>query len=42
MRLKQLMGSLDAIKGRELIGLGYGWTGYYQAMYGDHPTIYGL
>lgn len=39
MRLEQLNGSLDVIKNNQLTGLGYGWTGYYRAIQGDHPVL---
>lgn len=39
MRLEQLKGSLHVIKNNELTGLGYGWTGYYHALHGDHPIM---
>lgn len=39
MRLEQLNGSLDVIKNNQLTGLGYGWTGYYKVLHGDHPIL---
>jgi hypothetical protein len=39
MRLEQLQGSFDEIKGHELTGKGYGWTGYYISLNGKHPVI---
>lgn len=39
MRLNQLQGCFNAIRGHELTGLGYGWTTYYQSIRGDHPVI---
>ncbi len=39
MRLSQLQGTIDEIKGNELAGKGYGWTGYYMSLYGAHPVI---
>lgn len=39
MRLNQLQGSLDEISGDELVGKGYGWTGFYLSSYGVHPVI---
>jgi hypothetical protein len=39
MRLDQLQGTLDEIKGEELAGKGYGWTGYYMSLNGTHPVI---
>ena len=39
MRLDQLIGCLNEIKGVELIGKGYSWTNYYMALKGAHPVI---
>lgn len=39
MRLNQLQGSLNEIKGNELVGKGYGWTGFYMSLHGTHPVI---
>ena len=39
MRLKQLQGTINEIKGFEFAGKGYGWTGYYLSMKGIHPVI---
>jgi hypothetical protein len=39
MRLDQLSGAVREIKGREMVGKGYGWTAYYQASHGDHPIL---
>jgi hypothetical protein len=39
MRLDQLNGSLDIIKGNEFTGLGYGWTASYISTKGDHPVL---
>lgn len=39
MRIEQLNGSFDIIKNNKLTGLGYGWTGYYQSLHGDHPVM---
>ncbi|KAF0236789.1 MAG: hypothetical protein FD181_2478 [Prolixibacteraceae bacterium] len=39
MRLNQLQGSLNEIKGDELVGKGYGWTVYYISLKGTHPII---
>ena len=39
MRLEQLKGCINTIKNNEFFGLGYGWTGYYQSLHGDHPVM---
>jgi len=39
MRLDQLQGAMNEIKGREMYGKGYGWTSYYQLKHGDHPVL---
>ncbi|GAB1452028.1 hypothetical protein MASR2M47_20840 [Draconibacterium sp.] len=39
MRLNQLQGVFDEIKGNEWAGKGYGWTGYYMSLNGVHPVI---
>jgi len=39
MRLEQLNGSLDVIRNNKIAGLGYGWTGYYKTLHGDHPIM---
>lgn len=39
MRLDQLNGALDEIRGNYLFGLGYGWTDYYYQLYGGHPVM---
>jgi hypothetical protein len=39
MRLNQLQGAFNVIKGNELTGKGYGWTGYYWSLHGDHPVM---
>lgn len=39
MRLNQLEGTFEEIKGNELFGKGYGWTNYYLTNYGLHPVI---
>ncbi len=39
MRLNQLQGTIDEIKGTELVGKGYGWTNYYISLNGIHPVI---
>ena len=39
MRLDQLQGTVNEIKGNELAGKGYGWTGYYISEFGVHPVI---
>lgn len=39
MRLNQLQGSINEIRGQELVGKGYGWTGYYLSENGTHPVI---
>jgi O-Antigen ligase len=39
MRLSQLNGAIDEIKGRALVGKGYGWTGWYQETFGPHPVM---
>ena len=39
MRLNQLKGSINEIRGQELVGKGYGWTGYYLSENGTHPII---
>lgn len=38
MRINQLYGAIDIAKQNPLCGLGYGWTGYYQSLKGDHPV----
>lgn len=37
MRMNQLEGAIDEALANPLFGLGYGWTTYYQNMYGEHP-----
>lgn len=39
MRVEQLEGVFNEIRGNELFGKGYGWTTYYQSLNGDHPVI---
>lgn len=39
MRLGQLQGAIAEIKGHELAGKGYGWTGYYMSQNGAHPKL---
>lgn len=38
MRINQLYGAIDIAQQNPLCGLGYGWTGYYQSLKGDHPV----
>lgn len=38
MRLEQLEGAITEGSKNPLFGLGYGWTGYYQSLKGDHPV----
>ena len=40
MRLYQLEGCFDSIRGHELFGNGYRWTTYYNATFGNHPKAY--
>lgn len=37
MRLYQLNGAINEASKNPIFGLGYGWTGYYHAIHGDHP-----
>lgn len=37
MRLEQLEGSVDCIKGNPIFGNGYNWTDYYKLKFGAHP-----
>ena len=39
MRLNQFEGCLKEIDDCFLYGKGYGWTGYYKSVFGDHPTM---
>ena len=39
MRLDQFDGALNSIRGNELVGNGYNWTGYYMETKGDHPVL---
>ena len=39
MRYQQFVGSLNEIKGNELVGKGYSWTSYYMNNNGTHPII---
>lgn len=39
MRFAQISKSFDAISGRELSGLGYGWTTWYLQQKGNHPYL---
>lgn len=39
MRMEQFMGVSNEIEGREIFGNGFGWTSYYQFMYGEHPIL---
>lgn len=39
MRLSQLNGALDVIKGHEWFGRGYGWAQYYLEIHGTHPVL---
>lgn len=38
MRLNQLDGAIKEGSKNPLFGLGYGWTGYYLSLRGDHPV----
>ena len=38
MRLNQLEGAIKEGSKNPLFGLGYGWTGYYHSLKGDHPV----
>ena len=38
MRLNQLEGAIKEGNKNPLFGLGYGWTGYYNSLRGDHPV----
>ena len=38
MRLSQLEGAINEGMKSPLVGLGYGWTGYYHSTYGVHPV----
>jgi len=40
MRMNQLGGAVEEIKENAFWGLGYGWTNYYQSLYGNHPICY--
>jgi len=39
MRFEQLQGTINEIRGNELVGKGYGWTDYYFSLNGNHPVI---
>lgn len=39
MRIDQLNGAIREIKGHELTGKGYGWTGYYLGLNDTHPVL---
>jgi hypothetical protein len=39
MRIEQFQGAINEIKGHELAGKGYGWTGYYMTLNGKHPVL---
>ena len=39
MRMSQMEGCLIEIKNNPLFGKGYGWTGYYEKNFGDHPIM---
>lgn len=39
MRFEQLQGCFHEIRNNPLFGKGYGWTGYYQENFGDHPVM---
>lgn len=39
MRLDQLQGALDEIKGHELFGKGFQWSGYYMQKHTVHPVL---
>ena len=39
MRMSQMEGCLIEIKNNPLFGKGYGWTGYYEQNFGDHPIM---
>ncbi len=40
LRIEQLQGCMDEIKGSELVGLGYGWTTNYISIHTTHPVIW--
>jgi len=40
MRLNQLQGATNEIRGKELVGKGYGWNNYYQSKHGVHPVLF--
>ena len=37
--MSQMEGCLIEIKNNPLFGKGYGWTGYYEKNFGDHPIM---
>ena len=39
-RIDQFYGAIDEMKNDPYLGLGYGWTDYYQRLYGNHPVCY--
>ena len=39
MRMEQLYGCFEEIDNSLLFGKGFGWTGYYTTLHGDHPII---
>jgi hypothetical protein len=42
MRIEQFAKSLDVISGRELFGMGYGWTTWYMQVKTIHPYLLGF
>jgi hypothetical protein len=38
MRYEQFLGAVHIVKDNMIQGLGFQWTGYYLATYGDHPV----
>lgn len=39
MRIEQFYGCLKEIQDCIFTGKGFGWTGYYKSIYGDHPVM---
>lgn len=37
--MEQLYGCFEEIDNSLLFGKGFGWTGYYTTLHGDHPII---
>jgi O-antigen ligase len=39
LRFEQFEGALNEISDSPLVGKGFGWTGYYSSIKGDHPVM---